>query len=96
MSKVVNCHRAETLKIHNPNDDGNPLSVQLPADMVFCADTVLRQMCMRGAEAPDLIMRRTVGGTGSTMWLARFGGYSGSGVTPWAAMADLGHKLEAN
>jgi hypothetical protein len=93
MSRIVECGRSDSVKIHNPNDQGNPLSVQMPAELAFCADAVFRQMCMRGTEAPDLVVRRTVGGSGHTMWLARFGGFSGTGVTPWSAVAELGRKI---
>jgi hypothetical protein len=95
MARIIECGRSDSVKIHNPNDQGNPLSVQMPAELAFSADTVFREMCMRGETSPDLSVRRTVGGMGHTMWLAEYGGIKGTGVTPWSAVADLGQKLAA-
>jgi hypothetical protein len=94
MSRIVECGRSDSVKIHNPNDQGNPLSVQIPADLLYSADAVFREMCHRGETSPELIVKRTVGGTGVTMWVAEYGGKRASSVTPWSAIKELARKVE--
>jgi len=95
MSNVVECGRSDSVKIHNPNNSGHPLSLQIPADLVYAADVVFREMCYRGETSPELVVRRIVGGTGATMWLAEYGGKRAVGVTPWSAMKELARKVES-
>ena len=94
MSKIVECGRSDSVKIHNPNDDGNPLAVQIPAELVYGADAVFREMCHRGETSPALTVVRTVSGSGHTLWLAEYGGLRGISMTPWGAVRDLGRKIE--
>jgi hypothetical protein len=94
MSRIVECGRSDSVKIHNPNDQGNPLSVQIPAELLYAADVLFREMCHRGETSPALLVSRTVGGTGGTMWRAEYGGTLAVGVTPWSAMKELARKVE--
>lgn len=94
MSFIVDIGRSDSVKIHNPNDQGNPLAVQIPADLLYSADVVFREMCMRGEESPRLSVRRTIGPSGSTVWLAEYGGLRGFSMTPWGAIRDLARKIE--
>lgn len=94
MSRIVECGRSDSVKVHNPNSDGAPLSVQIPAELIYAADLLFREMCYRGETSPALLVSRTVGGTGGTMWRAEYGGAVAVGVTPWSAMKELARKVE--
>lgn len=94
MSRIVECGRSDSVKVHNPNDNGNPLSVQIPADLVYGADVVFREMCHRGETSPPLSVYRTESGTGHTLWVAEYGGQRGTSVTPWGAIQYLSRKIE--
>ena len=94
MSTIIECGRSDSVKIHNPNDNGNPLSVQIPANLVYAADAVFREMCYRGETSPSLTVVRTVSGSGHTLWLAEYGGKKGTSVTPWGAIQHLSRQIE--
>lgn len=100
MSRIVECDRSDWVEIHNPNDHGNPLSAQIPADFLYSADAVLQEMCRRGETSPALVISRTVEGTGfgrpssGAMWVAEYGGKRAVGVTPWSAIKELCRKID--
>ncbi len=94
MSKIVECGRSDSVKIHNPNDQGNPLSVQIPAELVYAADTMLRDMLHQGQQSPELMVKHVTNDACGTFWLAEYGGLKGISMTPWGAIRDLGRKIE--
>ena len=94
MSRIVECGRSDSVKVNNPNDNGNPLSVQIPAGLIYAADVLFREMCYRGETSPELNVRRTPSGSGLTMWIAEYGGARAVGVTPWSAIKELARKVE--
>lgn len=65
--QVIDTNRGQCVRINNPNDDGLPISVTMPANMVFLADVVLREMCHRGSTSPELRLYVGRGGTGHAM-----------------------------
>jgi hypothetical protein len=96
MSTITECDRCNSIKINNtPDMGGRRMSVQVPADLVFAADSLFGAMCRDGETSPGLDLRRTVSGSGGTMWVATYGGIKAASYTPWGAIAFLGNKIAA-
>lgn len=96
--KIVEATRADALKIRNAAGHSlnnlAPLSVQLPVNLIFAADVLLREMCMRGNTSAELTIKRGVNPTGESCWLATWGGWTCWNSTPWGAVERLGRAVE--
>ena len=90
---VVAAHRGQCVRIKNPNSDGLPVSIAMPANMIFLTDIVLREMCHRGTTSPELRIYHVKGGTGGAMWNCEFGAIRTWSVTPWGALEAMGRQL---
>ena len=93
--QTIDTNRGQSVRIHNPNSDGLPITTSIPANMIFLADIVLREMCYRGATSPQLRLYLGKGGTGATMWNCEFGAIRTWSVTPWGAFEAMGRQLES-
>jgi hypothetical protein len=93
--QAVDANRGQSVCISNPNEVGLPIATSIPANMIFLADIVLREMCYRGATSPQLRIYFGKGGTGATMWNCEFGGIRTCSVTPWGALEAMGRQLES-
>ena len=96
--EVVEATRKDSLKINNLHSHNmnsrQPLSVQIPVRLIFAADVLLREMCMRGGTSAELTLRYGVNPVGETSWIANYGGFTCWNSTPWGAMELLGSAME--
>lgn len=95
MKEPVDVKRTDDVCIANPNEDGLPIAVSIPANMILMADMVLREACYRGKTSPEIRIYVGEGGTGAAMWNCEFGGIRTWSVTPWGALEAMGKKIEA-
>jgi hypothetical protein len=93
--KIVEVDRGQTVRVHNPNDVGLPIATNIPVDMIFAADVLLRVMCYRGETSPQLRIYLGKTETGETMWNAEYGAIRAWSVTPWGAVQNMGHQIES-
>ena len=93
MSEIAECGRGDSVRIYNPNDRREPLSVTIPVELIFCVDALLREVLTRGETSPALEVERCKNVDGTHSWMARLGGLVASGCTPWAAMSTLGRVV---
>ena len=93
--KIVEVDRCQTVRIHNPNDVGLPIATNIPVDMIFAADILLRVMCYRGETSPQLRIYFGKTETGETMWNCEYGAIRAWSVTPWGAVQKMGYQIES-
>jgi hypothetical protein len=90
--------RDQSVRILNPNDDGLPVAINIPADMIFLTDVILREMCYRGETSPELKLYLFVGGTELNRvmrWHCEWGSVRTWSVTPWGALEAMGRQVES-
>jgi hypothetical protein len=93
--QIIDTNRGQGTRINNPNDDGLPIAVNIPGNMVYLADLVLREMCYRGNQSPELRIYLGEGGTGAVMWNCQYGATRTWSVTPWGALEKMGRQIES-
>ena len=93
--QIVDTNRGQSVRINNPNEDGLPISTSIPANMIFLADIVLREMCYRGETSPELRIYLGKGGTGEVVWNCEFGAIRTWSATPWGALEKMGKQIES-
>jgi hypothetical protein len=93
-NQIIDANRGQSLRIHNPNDAGLPIATNIPVDMIFAADILLRVMCYRGETSPQLRIYLSKGGDGGAMWNCEYGAIRTWSVTPWGALQRIGKQIE--
>ena len=93
--QIIDANRGQSIRIHNPNDCGLPVTTNIPANMIFLADVVLREMCYRGETSPELRLYLFKDGNGLSRWHCEFGAIRTWSVTPWGALQGMGRQLES-
>jgi len=93
--QIIDTNRGQTVRIHNPNDVGLPIATNIPVDMIFAADILLRVMCYRGETSPQLRIYLGKTETGETMWNCEYGAIRAWSVTPWGAVQKMGYQIES-
>jgi hypothetical protein len=96
--KSVEVDRGSGLRINNPNSDGLPIAINIPANMIFLTDVILREMCYRGETSPELKLYLFIGGTELNRvmrWHCEWGAIRTWSVTPWGALEAMGRQVES-
>lgn len=90
-SNVATCNRFDSVQIENVYD-APPKSIQIPAEMIWRVDCLLREMTQRGSTSPALEVHYE--GIKEHVWIASLGGVSRSSSTAWGAITELGKAIE--
>jgi hypothetical protein len=93
--QIIDTNRGQAVRIHNPNDVGLPIATNIPVDMIFAADILLRVMCYRNETSPQLRIYLGKAEAGETMWNCEYGAIRTWSVTPWGAVQKMGHQIES-
>lgn len=91
MRMIVECNRSDGVKIHNWNDKGDPLSIMIPAELIFNIDYLLREVTVKGIDGAQLTVHWE--GIKDINYVAEFGTFRCAGSTPWDAIARLGKTI---
>jgi hypothetical protein len=89
-SSVATCNRFDSVQIENVYEGAK--SIQIPAEMIWRLDCLLREMTMRGSTSPALEVHYE--GIKEHTWIASLGGVSRSSSTAWGAVSELGKAIE--
>ena len=88
---VATCSRFDSVQIENVYE--GPRSIQLPAELIWRVDCLLREMNQRGSTSAPLEIHYE--GIKEHCWVATLGGLSRSSSTAWGAISELGKAIES-
>lgn len=93
MTRIIVAGICEGVLIENPNDVGEPISVTIPANMIYNWDYLMRTMTLRGKESAELSVSLEPSPEGQFCWHARYGAFRTWGITAADAVSRLGQCL---
>lgn len=87
---MATCNRFDSVQIENIYEGLR--SIQIPAELIWRVDCLLREMTMQGSTSAPLEVHYE--GIGEHRWIATLGGISRSSSTAWGAITELGKAIE--